>query len=59
MIQVFQYMGPMIYDYLDLGGEYNKDAYESLLDTACDECVEYQTFFNYRWVYGRKPPASS
>lgn len=56
---MFQYMGPMIYDYLDLGGEYNKDAYESLLDTACDECVEYQTFFNYRWVYGRKPPASS
>jgi hypothetical protein len=56
---MFHHIGPMIYDYLDLDGEYNKDAYDALLDSAFDECVEYQTFLNVRWVYGRKPPITA
>lgn len=56
MLVVFKHIGPLVYEHLELGGEYNPEAYEALLDSAFDECVEYQTFFNTRWTYGRKPP---
>jgi hypothetical protein len=52
-------MGPTLYEYLDMEGEFNQEAYDALLDKACDECVEYQTFFNVRWAYGRKPAKTS
>ncbi|KAI9340099.1 hypothetical protein BD770DRAFT_448037 [Pilaira anomala] len=56
MLVIFKHIGPVVYEYLELGGEYNPEAYEALLDSAFDECVEYQTFFNSQWIYGRKPP---
>ncbi|CEI89875.1 hypothetical protein RMCBS344292_04218 [Rhizopus microsporus] len=59
MLVVFQHLGPSIYEYMGLDGEYNKDSYEALLDTAFDECVEYQTFFNVRWAYGKKVVSSA
>jgi hypothetical protein len=49
----------MIYEYLELDGEFNKEVYDALLDSAFDECVEYQTFLNVRWAAGRKPVTSS
>lgn len=59
MLVLFQHLGPSIYEYMGLDGEYNKDSYEALLDTAFDECVEYQTFFNVRWAYGKKVVSSA
>ncbi|GAA5802648.1 hypothetical protein EDC94DRAFT_611291 [Helicostylum pulchrum] len=59
MLVMFKHIGPAAYDYLELGGEYNEEAYDALLDSAFDECVQYQTFFNIRWTYGRKPPTTT
>lgn len=59
MLVMFKHIGPTAYDYLELGGEYNEETYDALLDSAFDECVQYQTFFNIRWTYGRKPPTSA
>lgn len=59
MLTSFNHMGPTLYEYLDMEGEFNQEAYDALLDKACDECVEYQTFFNVRWAYGRKPAKTS
>lgn len=55
MLVWFKHLGPSVYEYLELGGEYNEEVYDALLDSAFDECVEYQTYMNIRWVYGRKP----
>lgn len=52
---MLNHIGTSVYEYIGLEGEFNKEAYDALIDSAFDECVEYQTFFNIRWVCGRKP----
>lgn len=56
---MFQHLGPTLYEYLDFEGEFNKEVYDALIDSAFDECVEFQTFFNVRWAYGRKPSTTT
>lgn len=50
-------MGPILFEYLDLGHTYDKKILDVYLDNAFNECVEYQTFINVHWAYGRKPPS--
>ncbi|GAN02251.1 type 11 methyltransferase [Mucor ambiguus] len=59
MLLMFQHLGPIMYEYLDFEGEFNKEVYDALIDSAFDECVEFQTFFNVRWAYGRKPSTTT
>jgi len=59
MLLMFQHLGPILYEYLDFEGEFNKEVYDALIDSAFDECVEFQTFFNVRWAYGRKPSTTN
>jgi hypothetical protein len=58
MLTTLRHMGPLLYEYVDME-EFDQEVYDALLDKACDECVEYQTFFNIRWAYGRKPAKTS
>ncbi|KAI8085918.1 uncharacterized protein B0P05DRAFT_443310, partial [Gilbertella persicaria] len=53
-LQGFRVFGPAIFEHLELEGEFDSESFDDLLDKAFDECVEYQTFFNIRWAYGRK-----
>ncbi|CAO3653511.1 unnamed protein product [Mucor hiemalis] len=55
MLTMLNHIGLSVYEYIGLEGEFNKETYDALIDSAFDECVEYQTFFNIRWVCGRKP----
>ncbi|KAI8980833.1 hypothetical protein BDB01DRAFT_187602 [Pilobolus umbonatus] len=55
LLQVFNHIGTSIFHLLELGDTYDKSVYEDFLDSAFDECAEYQTFFNVRWAHGRLP----
>ncbi len=44
---------------MGLEGDFDERRYEALLDKAFDECVEYQTFINFRWTIGRKVVVST
>lgn len=55
---MFKHIGPTVCEFIGLEGEFNQEAYDALLDSAFDECVEYQTFINTRWACGRKPPTN-
>jgi hypothetical protein len=55
LLALFDQLGPVLFDYLDLGSSYDKKILDEYLDHAFNECVQYQTFFNVQWAYGRKP----
>ncbi|KAI8642513.1 hypothetical protein BD408DRAFT_416353 [Parasitella parasitica] len=57
ILMMLQHLGPALYEYLDLGRKFNKETYDAFVDCAFNECVEFQTFFNVRWAYGRKSTA--
>ncbi|KAG1451941.1 hypothetical protein G6F46_005960 [Rhizopus delemar] len=59
LLIVFQHYGPHIHEYLDPGSEFDREKYETMIDTAFDECAEYQTFINIRWAYGKKVVSSA
>jgi hypothetical protein len=58
MVSILMNMGPMIYEDLGFQGPYNQQIYEGHVDSAFDECVEYQTYFDIHWIIGQKPEDS-
>jgi hypothetical protein len=40
---------------LGLEGDYNEKTFVDFMDSAFDECVEYRTYVNFHWAYGRRP----
>lgn len=59
MVIAFKHFGPLIYEYIEAGAEFDKEKYDIMIDAAFDECAEYQTFFNIRWAYGKKVVSSA
>ncbi|KAG1138979.1 hypothetical protein G6F37_008374 [Rhizopus arrhizus] len=59
LLVIFRHLGPSIYSSVGLEGDFDERRYEALLDKAFDECVEYQTFINFRWTIGRKVVVST
>ncbi|KAI9497853.1 S-adenosyl-L-methionine-dependent methyltransferase [Zychaea mexicana] len=51
-----RHLGPVIYHELfNTDAGFNEAHFEEYIDKAFDECVQYQTFMNIHWAYGRKP----
>ncbi|KAI7867579.1 S-adenosyl-L-methionine-dependent methyltransferase [Spinellus fusiger] len=50
-------MAPVFYPLFGMKGDYDTAVYEQYIDKAFNECVEFQTFINIHWVYGKKPLA--
>ncbi|KAI9274408.1 hypothetical protein BDA99DRAFT_497402 [Phascolomyces articulosus] len=51
-----RHLGPVIYQELfHTDAEFDEAHFEEFIDKAFDECVQYQTFSNVHWAYGRKP----
>jgi hypothetical protein len=48
-------LGPVLWPALDIDGEYDEQAYTDFVDQAFDECVEYKTYVNFHWAYGKRP----
>ncbi|KAI9307992.1 hypothetical protein BJ944DRAFT_157022 [Cunninghamella echinulata] len=53
--EVLSQFGAILWPWLELEGEYDKDVYFEFVDSAFNECVEYKTYFNLHWATGRKP----
>ncbi|KAI8145788.1 hypothetical protein BJV82DRAFT_511228 [Fennellomyces sp. T-0311] len=50
-----RYVGPLIYKELfNTEAEFDEAEYDEFVDKAFDECVQYQTFLNVHWAYGKK-----
>ncbi|KAI8093519.1 S-adenosyl-L-methionine-dependent methyltransferase [Halteromyces radiatus] len=47
-------LGEVLWPCLELEGDYDEMIYNKFLDSAFDECVEYKTYVNFHWAYGRK-----
>ncbi|KAI8883863.1 hypothetical protein K501DRAFT_249031 [Backusella circina FSU 941] len=58
LVSILKNMGPLIYEHVGLPGVYNPEKYEDHIDKAFDECVEYQTYFDFYWTIGQKPEDS-
>ncbi|KAI8388218.1 S-adenosyl-L-methionine-dependent methyltransferase [Radiomyces spectabilis] len=55
LLVLSQHIGPLVYNYLDMEGDFRQAHYDAFIDKAFNECVEYQTFFNIHWASGKKP----
>ncbi|KAI7853422.1 hypothetical protein BDC45DRAFT_511196 [Circinella umbellata] len=51
-----RHLGPIIYqDLMKSDADFDEKHFEEYVDKAFDECVEYKTFSNIHWAYGKKP----
>ncbi|KAI7872149.1 S-adenosyl-L-methionine-dependent methyltransferase [Spinellus fusiger] len=51
---LYKHAGPCFWDELGLKGDNLQANFDDYLDRAFDECVEYQTYFNFHWAWGIK-----
>lgn len=48
-------LGEPLWPMLGLEGDYDEKTFVDFMDSAFDECVEYKTYVNFHWAYGRRP----
>ncbi|CAO3589309.1 unnamed protein product [Absidia cylindrospora] len=54
LLSLLARLGEVLWASLELEGEYNSQIYNDFLDSAFDECVEYKTYLNFHWAYGKR-----
>ncbi|KAI8337740.1 hypothetical protein BC941DRAFT_352855 [Chlamydoabsidia padenii] len=54
-LPILSKVGEILWPYLGMEGDYDEKVYLEFVDSCFNECVEYKTYLNFYWAYGRRP----
>ncbi|CAO3598545.1 unnamed protein product [Absidia cylindrospora] len=55
IVSVLGKLGEALWPLLELEGDYDEQVFIDFMDSAMDECVDYKTYVNFHWAYGKRP----